>query len=362
MTQQIQESYSRLTEAFGSNIDLSLKLFDSNLKSLLSPTNRPAEHYKGITPFETLYQFDEMRVLKFKGRQPLEHQTPLLLVPSMINRSYVMDLMENNSLVADMVAQGIPTYMIDWGNPGTHHDHLPFSFFFDDLISSAIRAIREDTGFGKVGLLGYCMAGTMSLFYAALHPDKIDRLTLLASPVNFHDEGTLSKWATPEVFDVERLVNTIGHADALMLQTSFLFVKPLAYYQKLKSVYETSSDPKMYQSFVRLETWVNDNTNVPGRAYAEYVKLCYHDNAVIQGSFALPDRTIDLKNVTCPVMNVVATKDHIVPIESSRIVAKLITGPITEVPVEAGHIGVVMGRKARKMFESVANFHKGTHS
>jgi len=203
------------------------------------------------------------------------------------------------------------------------------------------------------------MGGTMALVHSAIHPETVDRLTLLASPVNFHDEGVLSKWASKEAFDVDNVIDTIDHMDSLMLQTSFLFLKPLSYYQKMKNTYETCTDPKMFHSFVKLESWVNDNVSVPGKAYAEYVKLCYHENALMKRCFEVHHQTVDLRQVTCPILNIVATKDHIVPMESSRAVAKLVGSKVQDLIVDAGHIGVVMGRKARKMFESAAKFHSG---
>ncbi|HNW35900.1 MAG TPA: hypothetical protein PKM25_13260, partial [Candidatus Ozemobacteraceae bacterium] len=129
-------------------------------------------------------------------------------------------------------------------------------------------------------------------------------------------------------------------------------------YQKWKNVFENSLDAKAAESIVALESWLNDNVNVPGEAYRGYVKLCYHDNAIRNRRFEFDGVQIDLENLSIPMMNVMASKDHIVPIESSRCLSQLVAGTVTDIVIEAGHIGVVMGRKARGMFDAVAQFHR----
>lgn len=349
-------------DAFWKNCDLGMTLCEKNLNSLRDPGSaRKHDHYRGVTPFEVVFQLDTMRVLRFCGQAPSEVKNPLLVVPSLINRSYVVDLMENNSLVADLLAQGIPVYMIDWGNPGPQHDKLSFEFYVDDLIHMAVKAVLRDRKAPKASLLGYCMGGTMCLLHAALYPEIIDRVTLLAAPVDFHHGGTLSHWVSAKVFNVEKVVNVLGHAEAWMLQSSFLFLKPLSYYQKIKGAYETCTDPKAMQNFVGLESWVNDNTGVPGRAYADFVKFCYQDNTLMKKSFLFKGNEISLQKMTSQILVVIATKDHIVPPASSRGISCLLwgSGKVKEVELEAGHIGIVMGRRAKKMFEILGAFHKG---
>jgi len=221
----------------------------------------------------------------------------------------------------------------------------------------AVDAVLRDAKATTLGMLGYCMGGTMALIHAALHPKRIDRLTLLAAPINFHDDGVLSQWARKESFPVDRVVEVLGQMDKMMLQTSFQWLKPLSQLQKLKNLYEGAANPKMVSSFVHLESWLNDNVCVPGQAYREYVTTCYHDNALVNGTLKVNDRPVSLTQVTCPMLNVMAKKDHIVPVESSRIVSTLVSGPVTEVLIDAGHIGVAMGSKAREMFTQVAGFH-----
>lgn len=356
MNQSILENLDRLGNVYRSNVEF---FFNHQEKSFSFFKGEPfkEDHYKGISEFEVIYSLNGIRVFRFITPRKKTGLPPIFLVPSLINRSYIMDLMDENSLVQALTRAGYPVYLIDWGVFGPQHDHLPFSFFVDDMISRATDEILADTKSDKVALLGYCMAGTMVLMHTALHPDRVSHLTLLASPVQFHDDGILSKWAQPEIFPIEDLMDTMDHMDATMLQSSFLMMKPLSYFQKIKSAYEGCLNPRFFNGFVHLESWVNDNTSVSGTAYKEYVKLCYHEDAVVEGIFSVSGKTVDLRDISCPILNIMALKDHIVPPESSRIIDKLVSVPVTDIEIDAGHIGVIMGRKAQKMYESVISFH-----
>ncbi len=348
----------KLSKVTIDNIDLFSKIGEKNFRSwFINDESCKKSFYRGASPVEEIFSLDSMKVYKFKCSSEIKGKTPVLLVPSLINRAYVIDLMQGSSLAEDLSKSGLQTYLLEWGDPGVQHDHLPVEFFVDYLIGRALKEVCRDAGTRKSGLLGYCMGGTMCLIHTAMHPENIDRLTLLASPTDFHDSGTLSKWASKEAFDVDRMIDVTGHMDSILLQASFLWMKPLSYYQKLKHAYETCTDPKFYQSFVSLESWANDNVNFPGRAYADYIKLCCHENSLVNGRFCMGEHHIDLRNIECDILNVIASKDHIVTIESARKVDQLVTGKVEEVLIEAGHIGLVMGRRAKQMFESVAKFH-----
>lgn len=357
MNDTVTKSATRLLEAAGSSIELAGRIIEKNFDSLLSrPAALQAEPYRGATKVEEIFRFDSMRILRYCGAAPVTCKTPMVLVPSLINRAYIMDLMPSATLAGSLREAGIPVYLVDWGTPGPQHDHLSFKFYVDTLIGMAVREACRESGAKKASLLGYCMGGTMSLLHTALHPDRIERLVMLAAPINFHDDGTLSAWARKDVFDVDTLVDVLGHADCSMLQSSFQLIKPFSGYQKWKNVFESCLDAKAAESIVALESWLNDNVNVPGELYRGYVKLCYHENAIRNRRFDFDGTQIDLEKVTTPVMNVMASKDHIVPIESSRCLSQLVSGPVTDLVIDAGHIGVVMGRKARGMFETVAKF------
>ncbi|MBF0410823.1 MAG: alpha/beta fold hydrolase [Candidatus Riflebacteria bacterium] len=370
--ERVIDSFARLTKLGFENWQNSMDIIISNTEHLLGNEEKKEDTYRGVTPFDVIFQFDTMRVLKFHGSTDTSGKTPLLLVPSMINRPYVMDLMKDSSLAGYLRGSGVPTYLLDWGTPERRHNHLSFDFYVDDVIKLACDAVVKDacceratdslckgTGCNKISLLGYCMGGTMSLLHTALYPERIEKLTLLAAPTNFVDDSTLSRWARKEIFDVDFLVDTVGAVDPSMLQSSFLMVKPLSQLLKWKSLYDSSLNTKAVESYINLEKWVTDNISVPKEAYRKYVKMCYHENSIVKNKVTLKGKKLDLRSLKVPILNIMAKKDHIVEVNSSRIIREIVSSPVTEVFIDAGHIGVAMGRKAREMFDAVSKYNLG---
>ncbi|HEX6387440.1 MAG TPA: hypothetical protein VF177_22460, partial [Anaerolineae bacterium] len=72
------------------------------------------------TPAKTIYRINKIRLLRYdSSRHDPALRTPLLLVPSIINKYYVLDLQPGRSLVAYLLDQGFDVWIVDWGEPGS---------------------------------------------------------------------------------------------------------------------------------------------------------------------------------------------------------------------------------------------------
>ena len=77
-------------------------------------------------------------------------------------------------------------------------------------------------------------------------------------------------------------------------------------------------DEKKLLNFLRMEKWIADRPHHPGEAAKQWLKDLYQDNKLINGEFKLNGRTVDLGNITMPVLNVFAKDDHIIPPATSQ--------------------------------------------
>src|SRR5262245_37001554 len=130
------------------------------------------------TPKDTLHRDGTAALYRFRRQGPAEAGLPLLVVPSMINRWYVIDLRRGASLADALVRAGVDTFCLDWGTPEDEDRYLSW----DDVLgrlARAARAVRRITGAPKVGLLGYCMGGTLAAIHAALEPEGVAALVNL---------------------------------------------------------------------------------------------------------------------------------------------------------------------------------------
>jgi hypothetical protein len=118
-----------------------------------------------------VWEENKWKLLRYRARpEGLAYQTPMLLVPSLINRHYVLDLMPGKSFAEFMVKRGFDVYCIDWGTPGDEDRFVTFDDVVDRWLGRAIRVVAKTVPHEKVHLLGYCMGGTLTAIHGARSP------------------------------------------------------------------------------------------------------------------------------------------------------------------------------------------------
>ena len=190
-------------------------------------------------------------------------------------------------------------------------------------------------------MLGICQGGTFSLCYAALHPDKVERLVTTVTPVDFHTtDDTLAHLVRH--LDIDALVEHRSTISGDVLNALFLSLKP---YQLLQQKYlrfiENLGDPRATAMFLRMEQWIFDSLNLTARACLEFARDFYQHNKLIRGELEIGGQRVMLSSVRAPVLNIYARDDHLVPPASSRALrGALVETDYTEHELAGGHIGV----------------------
>lgn len=298
------------------------------------------------TPKDTLLRDGTAQLYRFR-RPDLAAAAgmPLLLVPSLINRWYVLDLREGSSVAAAAVRAGLDTWCLDWGIPEDEDRYLSW----DDVIARIgrmVRRIKRETGAPKVGLLGYCIGGTVSGIYASLNPDDVAAFVNLAGPFDFSQGGLLATLVDKRWFDPDA-VTAGGNVGASQMQQGFTALRPTMQVGKWVGFLDKAHDPKARESFHALETWAGDNIPFPAAAYQTYIRELYQENRLVGGTHHVAGRRVDLAQLTCPVMSVATERDTICPPLAARALLDHCGAQDKELfMVPGGHVGAVVGGKA----------------
>lgn len=300
------------------------------------------------TPRDVVATDGTSRLYRFRGQaRPNKgggRRLPLLLVPSMINRWYVLDLREGASLAAALSAD-LDVFCLDWGVPEDEDRHRTW----DDVIARLERAMRRvlrASGEERLGVLGYCMGGTLSAIAAARNPDKVAALGNLAGPIDFSKGGLLAELVAPSHFDAAAVASA-GNVSPGQMQAGFLALRPTSTLAKLVGYADRKDDPAFREGFSSLETWASDNIPFPAAAYVTYIRELYQENRLLRGEHAVLGRRVRLEDITCPVLAIVADKDAICPPEAATALTDAARSEDTKVlRVPGGHVGAVVGSKA----------------
>ena len=185
------------------------------LASILTRKRPPV----GSTPADVVHSENKWRLLRYRRAEPARFETPVLLVPSLINRHYVLDLLPEKSFVEWLVARGHDVYCIDWGTPSAEDRYLTFDDVCDRYLG---RALHQT---GKAHVLGYCMGATLAGIYAALEPAHVAALLNLAGPFDFAHGGFLRTMVDAKWFDVHAIAEA-GNVAPMQMQSGFLALRP----------------------------------------------------------------------------------------------------------------------------------------
>ena len=300
------------------------------------------------TPKDVVFRDGKARLYRFRGSARAGSHAPVLLVPSMINRWYVLDLREGASL-ATALSSGAPwdTFCLDWGIPEDEDRYLSW----DDVVERLDRVVRRVlriTGAPKLAIVGYCMDATLSGIHTALHPERVAALVNLAGPFDFSHAGRLGTMVDARWFDPAAMT-AAGNLGAAQMQSGFLALAPTSSISKWAALADKLFDPGAREAFVALETWASDNIPFPGGAYVTYIQDLYQENRLVRGEHYVQGERVDLSRITCPVMSVVAERDAICPPKAATALNDHVSSAVRDVlSVPGGHVGAVVGTRAAK--------------
>lgn len=309
------------------------------------------------TPRDTIHRDGKGSLYRFRGAAASKTHVPVLLVPSMINRWYVLDLREGASLAAAL-SKDAPwdTYCFDWGVPEDEDRYLAW----DDVVARLHRVVKRvlrASGASKVAIVGYCMGATLSGIYTALHPELVAALVNLAGPFDFSAAGRLRTMVDPAWFDA-RAMTSAGNLGASQMQTGFMALAPTGAVSKWIGLVDKMHDARALASFAALEQWASDNIPFPAAAYVTYIEELYQKNLLAAGEHHVAGERVDLGNIRCPVLTIVAEKDAICPPKAALALNELARGePRDVLSVPGGHVGAVVGsRAARELYPRMAEW------
>ena len=302
----------------------------------------------GATPREVVLRHDKLSLFRYRSENR-RHPAPVLLVPALISRSYILDLYPGGSFVEFLVDHGWDVYLADWGIAGDEDAHRDLEYYVANLLPRCVERVRERSASEALTLLGYCMGGTMVAAYAALeHLGPPNNLITLAAPIDFTHGGILAKCCAPQAFDVDRIVDVFGNVPAALIEALFTIIRPTVSLNAALTHAQRHADPDFMRGFLAMDRWVNEWIPVPGAAARQWITWFYQQNRLVEGRLELCGKPVDLAAVRAPVLVVGAAADHIAPIEAVRPLVEHVGSSDKRVIVlEGGHVGIVAGRGAK---------------
>jgi poly(3-hydroxyalkanoate) synthetase len=303
------------------------------------------------TPHQVVFEAPIARLRDF-SISARSGMLPTIVVPPQAGHdSCVVDYSPEQSQIGTILASGLErTLSLDW--IGASQETADASI--DDYLAVIDRAI-EHCG-GRANLIGDCQGGWLATIYAALHPERINTLTLAGAPIDFHA-------GEPVIHEVVRHLapgGDLSFFEALVavdggvlkgehMLAGFIMIQPGDEISRQFELLLHLDDPAHVSRYREFEDWFKHTQDIPGKFYLWVVRHLFRDNALISGALRVRDQLVDLARISMPLNLLAGAADHITPPDQVFALAELAstpTGLMRRRVTTGGHLGLFMGHEA----------------
>jgi polyhydroxyalkanoate synthase len=268
----------------------------------------------------------------------------LLVVPSLINRYYILDLEPESSFLADLAARGHAPFAVDWDAPGPEEQAFDLTRYIAGRLERALDAVKREPG-GPIIVIGYCMGGDLALALALRRQRDIAALACLATPWDFHADGeTQARLIGAIGRAMDSVFQALGEMPVDVLQSFFAALDPLSILAKFRRF--AAMEGEQARKFVALEDWLNDGVGLAAPVARECLTHWYGENSTAKGEWRIAGVPMRPEKLDLPALAMVPSADRIVPPKSALSLAQRLPRCETLAPA-AGHIGMMVGGSAR---------------
>jgi polyhydroxyalkanoate synthase len=308
------------------------------------------------TPARIIHEQPQCTVFRYLPRAGTpQNDLPVLLVPPLAAPSRCFDLRRGHSLAEHLIGRGHPTYLVEYGAISFSDRELGLEHWVEDVIPTAVRKVSADTGGQPVQLVGWCLGGIMSLLSVAGDGAlPVNSVACVASPFDFtrvrlmapiRPLANLTSGAI-----VTQLYRLMGGAPSPLVRRAFQLTsidkeltKPIVMAARLH-------DRDFLAQLEAVDRFMASMSAYPGRTFGQLYHQFFRVNDLADGHMTLSDQSIDLADVSVPVLSIAGDTDVLAPQPAVHHVGGLLTGSpdVRLMTAPGGHLGVLTGRAARR--------------
>ena len=305
----------------------------------------------GATPKDVVWKRDKAELWRYRSDVPIRYDPPLVIVHSLVSRSYIFDLRRGSSTVEFLLGQGLDVFLLDFGIPDELDADNTLETYVDEYLPRAIAAVQAETGSDEVTVAGYCLGGVLAALYAAGYEDApVRNLMLWAAPFDFGEMGVMVAAVREGRLDADELIDHTGNVPADALYSGFFMQAPTKQVAQYATLLENLWNDEFVDGYQAMAQWSREQVPFPGAVFRQIVDDIVRRNVLMTGRLRLGERVIQLAHVEANVLNAFAENDNVVPVTATEPASQLVGDPArrTELRLTGGHVTFAAGRHAFK--------------
>jgi polyhydroxyalkanoate synthase subunit PhaC len=279
-----------------------------------------------VTKGAVVLQTSMFELIQYAPQTPKVRATPLLMVPPVINKYYVMDIAPGRSMIEYFVQQGQQVFVISWRNPQARHRDWGFDAYGAAIIE-AMDAVQKIAGTDSTHLLATCSGGILAAMTAA-HLGEIgqgDRIAGLNLAVTVLDEtragfaaAAMSERAAQAAI---RVSGRKGYLDGRDMAEMFAWLRPTdLVWRYVVNNYVQGRKPAPFDVLY----WNADTTRMAAALHRDMVLMGLRNSLVTPGAVSMLGSPVDLGKITSDAYVIGGVADHISPWQATYRSARLL--------------------------------------
>jgi poly[(R)-3-hydroxyalkanoate] polymerase subunit PhaC len=298
-----------------------------------------------ITKGAVVLQTSMFELIQYVPKTPKVRAIPLLIVPPVINKYYIMDIAPGRSMIEYCVQQGQQVFVISWRNPQARHSDWGFDAYGAAIIE-AMDAVQKIAGTDSTHLLATCSGGILAAMTAA-HLAEIgegDRVAGLTLAVTVLDE-TRAGFAAAAMSDraaqaALRVSRRKGFLDGRDMAEMFAWLRPTdLVWRYVVNNYVQGRKPAPFD----LLFWNADTTRMTAALHRDMVLMGLHNALVTPDAVSMLGSPVDLGKISSDAYVIGGVNDHISPWQATYRSARLLGSKDNRyVLSSSGHIAALV--------------------
>ena len=287
-------------------------------KGIVQRRTNPDAFEKGVTiaatPGEVVYQNELFQLIQYTPTTPKVAAEPMLYVPPLVNRYYMIDLTPRQSLAKWLVDEGRTVFVISWVNPTEAHKDKGVEAYVLDGIVTAIEQVRARTK-AAPDLFAFCLGGTLVAIALAWLAAKgrgkeAHSATLIGSLVDFADMRDWSAFVHEGHLDaLDQHLEGQGYIDSLELQRLFAAMRANDLIWSSVVNHYLLDKPAPASDLLY---WFEDGARIPAAFLKSYNRdLLLNNRLQDPAGFEIGGVAVDLAAIKAPMLVIALKDDHV---------------------------------------------------
>lgn len=319
------------------------------------------------TPFDVVFLRDKVQVRRYLpleeelelGPEALrelpgnlapqgKHRVPVLLIPPLMVKPLIYDLVDNRSYVRTLLQAGYDVFLLDFGEPDRSDAYVTLDHYILNWIPAAVDAVCRESGCGSLSMIGYCMGGLFALMHASVNQDRrVRNIVTIGSPVDASKMGQLAWFVRLTHDQIDFISRRLGNIPGDLSSAAFKMVAPFKSFTRYADLFINLWNQEYVNDYDALSQWTDNFVDYPGKAFRQLLNDFLVGDKLKDGRWEFGGHAADLGNISSSLLAFAGQDDQIAPVSAIRQILDLVPTEDKELKVvPGGHMGVFGGRQA----------------